>query len=520
MLLFRLPLFVFLFIAFMQAESASSEDLEQEVPSFHSILPSHVGYASSMFQDSGIGSRYSATQGLQGTCHWDPWLIPQHIDGTREEDFSLFFIDILGDPLTYVDILKQQGSTAYRFSLEWSVIQPRPDDGYDPHAIDLYRRFIRLLKENQIEPYITLHHFVHPLWFEEEGAFKYEENGDIYKQYALDMIQIFPEVTYWYTFNEIGAFALECYLKDHPSQVKGLDEAGQMVRNMLTTHCDIYQESKKISPQAQIGITHQWLKFYAINENLGENFVCDFANKLAHRSIYDFFKTGHFTFQVGRSELRLLGLFADLHFSVSPEEFAQNNGFLDHIGLQFYGPAHIILGSNGGIDFPGHRIYNFSFPGLSLGLSFGGSCPHGKSVMSFGPTVDPEALSANLQEAIELGHPVHISEIGCDARTQTHGTGHFEIDEERQKQTFRRYVPILAPYKDQIKALFVWTLHTSTGYDFEGRLRPAQLEWNRGAESALGVCKISKDQDRKVTGYELRPAGEWLQKHFQRKRNE
>ncbi len=512
-LLDRLPLFAIFWLTAIQAqESCAPGSLKQEGLSFHSILPDHVGYASSMFQDSGIGSRYSATQGLEGTCHWDPWLTSKHIDGTHEKDFPQFFIDILRDPEAYVNILKKQGSTAYRFSLEWSVIQPAFKGTYSEEAIALYRRFIHLLLANHIEPYITLHHFVHPLWFEERGAFKYEENGPVYKEYALDMIQLFPEVSHWYTFNEIGAFTLECLLKDHPSQINSLDQAARMIGNMLKTHCDIYVEAKTFSPETQIGITHQWLKFHAINGNPLENFVCDLANKVAHRAIYEFFKTGNFTFQAG--------FLSNIHFSIAPEQFTQHNGFLDHIGLQFYGPAYIILGGNGGVDFPGHRIYNMGCKSLGMGLSFGGTCPPGKSVMSFGPTVDPESLSENLQEAIELGHPVHISEIGCDARTQPHGKPSFEIDEEKQKQVFKQYVPILAPFKDHITALFVWTLHASTGYNEDGMLKPAQLEWNRGAESALGVCKISKNQDRQVIGYELRSVGEWLQKHFQTKRDE
>jgi beta-glucosidase/6-phospho-beta-glucosidase/beta-galactosidase len=485
--------------------------LDQQNSPFHSLLPDHVGYASSMFQDSGIGSKYSATQGLEGTCHWDPWLTPKHIDKTREEDFLQFFIDILGNPLPYIQILKELGSTAYRFSLEWSVIQPTHKEGYNLYALDLYRRFILLLKENHIEPFVTLHHFVHPLWFEEIGAFKFQANSSIYQQYALDMIKIFPEVAHWYTFNEIGAFTLECLLKDHPSQINSLDQAGQMLSNMLKAHCEIYQKAKVDRPEAQIGITHQWLKFHAINGNPLENLLCHLAEKVAHQVIYEFFKTGQFTFQAG--------VLSNVNFSIPPEEFKQNNGFLDHIGLQFYGPAHIILGGNGGLYFPGHRIYNLCSESLGLGFSFGGTCPPGKSVMSFGPTVDPKSLSANLQEAVELGHPIHISELGCDARTQTHGNPAFEINEEQQKQTFKEYVPILTPYKDHITALFIWTLHTSTGYDDEGRLKPAQLEWNRGAESALGICKISKNEDRQITGYELRPVGEWLQKHFQKKRD-
>jgi beta-glucosidase/6-phospho-beta-glucosidase/beta-galactosidase len=483
---------------------------ESTAGDFAAILPNHIGYAGSLFQDSGIGSKYSATPGLESPCQWDSYLTPEHIDGTTKEDFENFFIDILKDPDPFVQMLSDMGSTAYRFSLEWSVIQKTYGGKYEEEKIGLYRTFIQKLLSKNITPYVTLHHFTHPQWFETMGAFKTQQNIEIYQKYALDMIDLFPEVTYWYTFNEAGAFTLECFLKDHPSQINDLTEAGQMLRNLLMAHCKIYKTAKKRHPEKQFGITHQWLKLSGVNDNFLEKIICYLISKLTHWSIYQFFKTGNFSFEIPFQ--------SNHHFMIPQKTFVKNNGFLDHIGFQFYGSAQIIIGANGGEAFPGHRISNFCWE--SLGFSAGGTCKKGQSIMSFGPTVSPETLYENLQEAAALGHPIHISEIGCDAKIQKHGTPFFVIDEENQKKTFQRYASILKNFKQQITAFFVWTIHGSETIDQDGRLQPAQLEWNRGAQSDLAVCKIKKDSNRKMIGYEPRPSGKWFREAFLLKKHE
>ena len=134
--------------------------------------------------------------------------------------------------------------------------------------------------------------------------------------------------------------------------------------------------------------------------------------------------------------------------------------------------------------------------------------------MSFGPTVSPEFLYQNLQEAAALGHPIHISEIGCDAKIHRHGAPFFVIDEEHQKKIFQQYASILKKFKQQITAFFVWTLQGGEKIDEEGHLEPSQLEWNRGSVPSLGVCTIKKDSKRNMVGYTLRPAGEWLRETF------
>src|SRR5207244_573781 len=57
-----------------------------------------------------------------------------------------------------IELLKQIGLNAYRFSIEWARIEPE-HGRFDQQAIDTYKRQIEALRQAGIEPMVTLHHF-------------------------------------------------------------------------------------------------------------------------------------------------------------------------------------------------------------------------------------------------------------------------------------------------------------------------------------------------------------------------
>ena len=63
-----------------------------------------------------------------------------------------------------IALLTDLGVNAYRFSLEWSRIEPR-EGSWDDGALAHYREIVEILRRDRIEPMVTLHHFTHPLWF-------------------------------------------------------------------------------------------------------------------------------------------------------------------------------------------------------------------------------------------------------------------------------------------------------------------------------------------------------------------
>ncbi len=75
-----------------------------------------------------------------------------------------------------ISCAQQLGSNSLRLSLEWSRIMPYGPGRVDEAAVQRYCDILDRCAEAGLEPMVTLHHFVHPQWFEELGGFEREEN--------------------------------------------------------------------------------------------------------------------------------------------------------------------------------------------------------------------------------------------------------------------------------------------------------------------------------------------------------
>ena len=87
-----------------------------------------------------------------------------------------------------------------------------------------------LLLKNNIEPILTLYHWVHPLWFHELGAeWEKEENIAYFVRYSQEVFKRFGhKVKYWCTINEPTVISTCGYVlgthapgkKDHASLLR------------------------------------------------------------------------------------------------------------------------------------------------------------------------------------------------------------------------------------------------------------------------------------------------------------
>lgn len=68
-----------------------------------------------------------------------------------------------------VALLRDLGFTDYRFSIEWSRIEPE-DGEHSVAALDHYVRLCEALLAAGIEPVVTFHHFTTPRWLADQGG--------------------------------------------------------------------------------------------------------------------------------------------------------------------------------------------------------------------------------------------------------------------------------------------------------------------------------------------------------------
>jgi beta-glucosidase/6-phospho-beta-glucosidase/beta-galactosidase len=63
-------------------------------------------------------------------------------------------------------LAQAMGQNAYRFSIEWARIEPRPGT-FDEDAIAHYRALIASMKSHGLRPIVTLWHFTNPTWVQD-----------------------------------------------------------------------------------------------------------------------------------------------------------------------------------------------------------------------------------------------------------------------------------------------------------------------------------------------------------------
>ncbi len=465
--------------------------------------PSQRGFATSLFQTSGLGTKWSATPGLAGKCDWDKWMDnPKHVIHPEGFDYKDFFTDILSDPTAYIDMLKAQNVTAHRFSLEWSVIESQPGQT-DWVAVDRYQNFIYRLIDAGITPSVTLSHFVVPEWFYERGNFQNMENIDAYVNFALNAMHLFPDVKDWWSFNELGVKAFQQTREKYPTDLpegsslsKRVYAAGIATRNMLIAHCKLHAKVAELHPDKKLGVTHQWLKFDMASGNCLERLFRYFFEKFGFQPVYGFFKEGHFSFE--------FPFMANIHFEIPKEDFDANGRFLMRLGVQAYPKAMVKMGFNSGQKPP------CSPDSVQNGLmTFGASCERGSAVMRFGPRWRAEAMDEILDEAFALTDQIYITEYGSDANVYQWGGRGFEFNEIAQahylRQLTERIQAYSARHRREIKGIFCWS----------DLVR--QLEWENGFECNLGMIDPIVDKNRRMVGWNPIPASIYLAKVYKPK---
>lgn len=132
---------------------------------------------------------------LEGSPYadWASWDAILSLNPAVTDHYNLYKKDLI--------LLKELGVNAYRFSIEWSRIQPK-ENMWDNEAVAHYQEIINILIENNIEPIVTLHHFTHPLWFIKKYPWHQEESVRRFLEYAERIVSAINGVRYWITFNE------------------------------------------------------------------------------------------------------------------------------------------------------------------------------------------------------------------------------------------------------------------------------------------------------------------------------
>ncbi|KAI8104603.1 hypothetical protein M9434_003157 [Picochlorum sp. BPE23] len=226
--------------------------------------PFYVGFAMSVYQCSGDEKGSPSNWG-----HWnDTWKTMfgrTKIAGGRTCGESNDFWNLYKED---IDRAAEMGSNAFRLSLEWSRLQPKGNgQDFDSKAVSRFHEILDYLIEfKKMEPFLSLHHYVHPQWFESLGGFTKRDNIRYFVDYCTAAYKEFgSKVKFWCTFNEPGVASFAGFIHGSfpPGKLMRFHGYGMHLRNMLIAHTEAYDAIKSLpgASSSSIGIVHNWFWF-------------------------------------------------------------------------------------------------------------------------------------------------------------------------------------------------------------------------------------------------------------------
>jgi beta-glucosidase len=110
-----------------------------------------------------------------------------------------------------VGLVADLGLGAYRFSLEWSRIEPA-DGEFSIAALDHYRRMCAACHERGVSPVVTFHHFTTPRWLTDRGGWEAPDAPERFARYVERTVAHLGDLIGWAcTFNEPNVVAVLGY---------------------------------------------------------------------------------------------------------------------------------------------------------------------------------------------------------------------------------------------------------------------------------------------------------------------
>ena len=148
-----------------------------------------------------IGAATAAHQVEGNNVNSDYWA-QEHMEFTSFNEPSGVACDHYNRYEEDIRLLAEAGLNAYRFSIEWARIEPRPGV-FDENEIAHYRKVLECCHRNGVEPIVTMHHFTSPKWLIEQGGWEAEATVEKFANYCRYVVEQLGDLfTYVCTINE------------------------------------------------------------------------------------------------------------------------------------------------------------------------------------------------------------------------------------------------------------------------------------------------------------------------------
>jgi beta-glucosidase len=208
------------------------------------------------FPDGFLWGTATAAHQVEGGNWNNDWWQFEHTPGSGTTEPSGDACDHFWRYPEDIKMLADLGFGAYRFSLEWSRIEPEENE-WSTNALDHYRRMIAACRDNDIMPVVTFHHFTTPRWAAADGGWDNPAIVDRFGRFCERATKhLGAEIGMGCTINEPNVVSLIGYrLSAFPPGVNDRAAFDRVNENLKAAHRKAYDAIKSGPGDFPLGLT-------------------------------------------------------------------------------------------------------------------------------------------------------------------------------------------------------------------------------------------------------------------------
>lgn len=361
-----------------------------------------------------------------------------------------------------VELMKELGLRAYRFSIAWTRVLPGGAGAVNSKGLDFYDRLVDALCKAGIAPNATLDHWDFPQALQDRGGWENRDSADWFADYARVVFEkLGDRVALWATHNEPFVVASGYGGGDFAPGLADAAAGYRVVHNLNRGHgraVDAFRAGGRSGPfPGKIGIVLDIHNIIPASDSEEDTAACLRAQDNAQ----NVFLHPIFRGEYPAGLVRWLGTLAP-----QPREgdMALCSRPIDFLGMNHYFTQETRYSARGGL--------------LKLHQSFVSEPGMGTTALGWG--INPSGISSVLSRIAPIigDTPIYISENGCAMLDEPDEAG-FVADRGRANYLRRHLIAmheaIAAGAK--LQGYFVWSLMDN-------------FEWAHGYEPRFGLVRV------------------------------
>lgn len=304
-----------------------------------------------------------------------------------------------------IQLFKELGLKAYRFSISWSRVMP--NGKVNPKGVSFYQNLIDRLVEAKIEPVVTVFHFDLPSSIHKNGGWGNRNTIDEFVTYCQFLFEAFGDkVKYWQTINEQNMLVLATKLLGGGQ--KTWKEIFQENHHMLVAQAKVMGIYHEGNYPGMIGPAPNIAAIYPASNRPEDQLAALNMSAFRNWLYLDAAVFGEYNHNAWRVLKKM-----DATPEVSEEDkVIMKANTCDYIAFNYYNTMTVKADSGYSTTEKGDQQSSFSIPGI-----FEGSVNEHLEQTEFGWAVDPVGLRVTANEIYSRYRlPLLITENGLGGR--------------------------------------------------------------------------------------------------------